>query len=207
MRRNTFRSMVASAGSGLSPSVLALLTRRSRRPSSCTASTSWARCAASATSPGIDTTLVRSASAEAAGSRRSARRASITRVQPRSASASASASPKPCDAPVISATRWFMVNLQTSGEEATTKNKQLLLIFRRRSAANRRECAVPYAAKSRRFDLEDGVAGGDLRELFVGSVGADAGEEHADLHLPVAEVVAQDLDLVGVGDFHGPEDL
>ena len=63
------------------------------------------------------------------------------------------------------------------------------------------------AAMPRRFsrlslgglDEEHRVARRDGGELVVRRVGADAVEEHADFHLPVAQVVAEDVDLVGVG--------
>ena len=74
-----------AAGSGLAPSVLALFTSRSRRPSRCTAATSSARWRGSATSPGIETTSVLARTTGCGGSRRSARRASTTSAQPRAA--------------------------------------------------------------------------------------------------------------------------
>ena len=51
------------------------------------------------------------------------------------------------------------------------------------------------------LDEEHRVPGSDRRELVVGGVGAHAVEEHTDLYLPATEVGAEDVDLVGVGDF------
>ena len=56
-------------------------------------------------------------------------------------------------------------------------------------------------------DAEHRVPAGDGAQLLVGGVGADAVEEHADLHLPAPQVGAQDVGLVGVGDLGGAERL
>ena len=91
----------ASGGSGLTPSVLALFTSRSRGPSR--AASSSRRWPSSAMSPGIAATWVYEASSRQAASSASAPQASMTSDQPRSASARASARPRPRDAPVTSA--------------------------------------------------------------------------------------------------------
>src|SRR3569833_1201172 len=64
---------------------------------------------------------------------------------------------------------------------------------------------VEYAPRS--AEKEDGVAGGDLQQLPVRGVRADAVEEHADLELPALEVGPEDVRLVLVGHLGGGEDL
>ena len=49
------------------------------------------------------------------------------------------------------------------------------------------------------FDHEDGVLGRDGAELLVGRVGADAVEELADFPLPAAQVGAEHVELLVVG--------
>src|SRR5438309_2876482 len=84
--------------------MLALLTRTSSPPRSRAAEVRASRCLGSATSPARAAVAVRAESSRAAAARESAPRASITRLQPRSARARASARPRPREAPVISAT-------------------------------------------------------------------------------------------------------
>src|SRR5205823_5420277 len=71
---------------------------------SAAAATRAARWRASATSPGMATSLANGASSSATACRASALRASSTRLQPRPARPLASASPSPLDAPVTMAT-------------------------------------------------------------------------------------------------------
>ena len=110
-------------GSGLPPNVLALLTSRSSRPSPSTAATNWSRCVASAMSPAIATTAVVAASS-AGGAAEPVGAAGVDdECPPEIGESSASANPSPCDAPVISATRWFMARPPLSFGDDTTKNK------------------------------------------------------------------------------------
>src|SRR5438552_3496981 len=91
-------------GCGDGPSTLALFTRRSMPPSSVAAATRSARCAASATSPGMARTGPDGASCSAATRSAAGSRASMTRFQPSAASDRASSRPRPREAPVMIAT-------------------------------------------------------------------------------------------------------
>ena len=119
-------SRSANAGSGLRPSVLALLTSRSAPPSSSAALASAGAVRRVGHVPGHD--AVRSArQALGRGASRSVRRASSTSDQPRSASAVARASPSPCEAPVITATGTSGVSLGRCRRTSTKVQREVNL--------------------------------------------------------------------------------
>src|SRR4051812_35280664 len=70
-------------------------------------------------------------------------------------------------------------------------------------AASRRsrssEDTAPNVPGGTSADPEHRIPGRDRGDGLVGRIGADALEELADLPLPLAQVRAEDLDLVGVG--------
>ena len=107
-------------GAGLVPSVLALLTSRSRPPSPSAASTSAARWAGSVMSPETATTAAPGArpsrTRPSATVRASSPRASRTSAQPSWARASASARPSPRDAPVTIATAMAVPPVPRNGD-------------------------------------------------------------------------------------------